>query len=369
MPSVSVVAPTFRRRAGLPAFVEPLLREPALDELVIAVDGSDDGSLEWLRERAGRDSRLVVLDLPNRGAGAARQAGVEAATGDVVVLLDDDVIAAPGLVAGHARHHAGLGPKLVLGYMPNDWRAVPSGHRGTAYIYRCAYELHCERYRADPGFVLHGLWGGNLSMPRRHLVEIGIQKLDVRRGQDDREFGIRCLKAGVEGVFDPSLLALHLYDRPLPAFRRDCRVQGESRRLLHDLHADLLGAALVDRPTGSEVADGVGLGLPAPLRPLWRRLACDPLFGPMASAIERAHGFAVRQGHLGLEVFTAKGLGSLETMRGVCESERQCSAVASASASAPRGTDAGAVSRSTGTDAATSAHASSSPPSTAVSST
>src|SRR3954454_8939946 len=121
VPTVSVVAPTFRRRHGLAAFVEPLLREPGFDELVMAVDGSDDGSVEWLHERGRRDARGVVLDLPNRGAGAARQAGVEAAQGDVVVLMDDDVIASPGLVAGHARHHADLEPKLVLGYMPNDW--------------------------------------------------------------------------------------------------------------------------------------------------------------------------------------------------------------------------------------------------------
>src|SRR5947207_822460 len=74
LPSVSVVAPTFRRRPGLSVFVEPLLAQPALTELVMAVDGSDDGSLEWLHERRRSDERLVVLDLPNRGAGAARQA-------------------------------------------------------------------------------------------------------------------------------------------------------------------------------------------------------------------------------------------------------------------------------------------------------
>src|SRR4051794_17654841 len=106
--SVSVVAPTYRRRDALPRFVEPLLAQDDLHELVVAVDGSADGSVEWLEERGQRDRRLVVVDLPNRGAGPTRQAGIEAATGDVVLLLDDDVIAAPGLAAGHARHHREL---------------------------------------------------------------------------------------------------------------------------------------------------------------------------------------------------------------------------------------------------------------------
>jgi len=91
----------------------------------MAVDGSDDGSVEWLKERRRDDGRIVVLDLPNRGAGATRQAGIEAASGDVVLLLDDDVIAEPGLVGGHLRHHADLEPKVVIGYMPNDWNRLP----------------------------------------------------------------------------------------------------------------------------------------------------------------------------------------------------------------------------------------------------
>jgi len=69
-------------------FVEPLLNQPRLTELIVAVDGSHDGSVEWLTERRRADERLVVLDLPNRGAGATRQAGIEAAAGDIVLLLD-----------------------------------------------------------------------------------------------------------------------------------------------------------------------------------------------------------------------------------------------------------------------------------------
>ncbi len=160
LPSVSVVAPTYRRRHGLASFVEPLLTEPGLTELVIAVDGSHDGSVEWLTERQRTDDRLIILNLPNRGAGAARQAGIEAATGDVVLLMDDDVIASPGLVRGHARHHLDLTAKLVLGYMPNEWRSLPDGRRGIAWVYREAYQRHCRRYLQDPRFVLHGLWGG-----------------------------------------------------------------------------------------------------------------------------------------------------------------------------------------------------------------
>jgi GT2 family glycosyltransferase len=319
MPRVSVVAPTYRRRHGLPQFVEPLLREPELHELVVAVDGSDDGSVEWLQERRRQDERIVVLDLPNRGAGPTRQAGIEAASGEVVLLLDDDVVAAPGLVAGHRRHHADLEPKLVQGYMPNDWRRLPPGRRGIGYIYRRAYELHVGRYREDPRFVLHGFWGGNFSMPRRDFLRVGMEGLAVRRGQDDREFGLRCARAGVRPVFDPALQGEHLYERDLGAWRRDCRIQGESRMMLHQAHADLVGEELSEDPAGPHVMDAVGTALPGGLRRIWPLLARDPLFGPVTGTLEAAFHAGVRIEHLGVEVQSARAIGSLETMRGVIE--------------------------------------------------
>ena len=314
MRSVSVVVPTYRRRDALPRFLDAILRQPAA-EVVVAVDGSRDGSVELLREWARRDERIVVLDLPHRGAGGARQAGVVAASGDVVLLLDDDVIASPGLVEGHARHHLDLEPKLVLGYMPNDWRTVPPAHRANAWVYRYWYEVHCARYAAEPRFVLTNLWGGNLSMPRDAMLRIGFESLSVRRGQDDRDFGLRCAKAGVASLFDRSLHGLHLYDRPVPAFREDSRLQGECRRLLRAAHPDLLG----DPRESSKLDDTVGMRLPGPLRRLLPMAASDPLYEPVTRSLEVAHRAGVRIGHLGLEVLATRGLASLDVMRGILD--------------------------------------------------
>src|SRR5205807_1107659 len=100
--------------------------------------------------------------------------------------------ALPGFVEPlREQDHHELEPKLVLGYMPNDWRSLPRGRRGIGYIYRRAYEQHCARFARDPDFILHGFWGGNFSMPRSEFLRVGIEGLDVKRGQDDREFGIR----------------------------------------------------------------------------------------------------------------------------------------------------------------------------------
>jgi GT2 family glycosyltransferase len=314
LPSVSVVVPTYRRRHDLPRFLDAILRQPAA-EVVMAVDGSPDGSVEYLRERARSDERIVVLDLPHGGAGAARQAGLETATSDVVLLLDDDVIASPGLVEMHARHHVALEPKLVLGYMPNDWRAVAPDRRAIAWVYRYWYEIHCERYAAEPDFILTNLWGGNLSMPREPMLRVGFRRLGVPRGQDDRDFGLRCLKGGVRATFDRALHGVHLYDRSMPDFRADSRLQGECRRLLRVAHPDLLG----DPRGAPKLDDTVGMRMPPALRRMLPLAASDPWFGWVTGAITLAHRAALRQRHLGMEVFATRGLGSLDVMRGILD--------------------------------------------------
>jgi glycosyltransferase involved in cell wall biosynthesis len=308
-PSLSVVAPTYQRRGALPRFLRPLLADPAVSELVLAVDGSTDGSVEWLREQARADPRIVVLDLPNRGAAAARQAGIEAATGEVVLLLDDDVIAAPGLAGGHARNHADGAHRLVLGYMPNDWRSLPPGRRGPAYLYSRDYERRRARWESDPGFVLQGLWAGNFSLRREDFLRVGMADRMIKRGEEDREFGVRCSKAGIEGRFDRNLEAAHEFERTLAQYRRDCNQAGAYRRMMFDQHEDVLGEDLE-----------LGHSLPRPLKALLPRLASDPLFPALARVLTAVFYVGVLLRSLKLEAFAARALGSLETQRGALES-------------------------------------------------
>ena len=276
-------------------------------ELVFAVDGSTDGTVEWLADQAQTDARIVVLDLANRGTAAARQAGVEAARGEVVLLMDDDVIAGPGLVAGHARHHGDGVRRLVLGYMPNDWESLPRGRRGIGLLYRRAYEGQCERYARDPEFVLQRLWAGNFSLPREDFLRVGLENIGVER-EEDREFGIRCFKAGITGCFDRKLAATHEYSRSLEQYRRDCHQAGQGRRRTYVAHSELLGDDLE-----------IGHSLPGPLRRLMPLLAGPYVFPLVAALLHAVFAAGARLGLTHVEAFAARGLGSLEVQRGATE--------------------------------------------------
>src|SRR4051794_7079443 len=90
-PLVSVVTPFFNRAPYLPALIANLHRQRFTEfELVIADDGSTDGLAEAVSDLETAFSVTFVRLEKNRGAATARNAGLDAARGRYIALLDSD---------------------------------------------------------------------------------------------------------------------------------------------------------------------------------------------------------------------------------------------------------------------------------------
>ena len=97
---LSVVIPTFNRQRVLERTLPSLLAQdfpPENYEIIVVVDGSTDGTAQMLRELKPMCA-FRVLDSPHRGPGAARNLGIRAAVGELVLFLDDDLVCTPGLL-------------------------------------------------------------------------------------------------------------------------------------------------------------------------------------------------------------------------------------------------------------------------------
>lgn len=102
-PTLSVVAPVYNEQESLLAFYDRLIL--ALEgmqmpfEVVFVNDGSRDRSIEILRHLARVDERVRVVDFSrNFGHQVAITAGIDAARGDAVVIIDSDLQDPPEVI-------------------------------------------------------------------------------------------------------------------------------------------------------------------------------------------------------------------------------------------------------------------------------
>ncbi len=91
----SVVIPVFNEAEGLPSLVA-LLRDALYGlggrfEIIFVDDGSSDGSAAYLKDLAAADQRVVFVQLRrNYGQTAAMMAGIQHASGEVIIPMDAD---------------------------------------------------------------------------------------------------------------------------------------------------------------------------------------------------------------------------------------------------------------------------------------
>lgn len=191
---ISVIIPTHNRCADLKETCARLVSMcPPPDEILVCVDGCTDGTLEMLRESF--PSVRVLRNDRRRGSVESRNALARAATGDILVSLDDDshpvaVDFFERIGGVFARH-----PEAAVVSLPelrNDGSyATPSktsashGHAVSAYA-NCASAMRRAVYLTLPGFPPFFT----------HMYE-------------EPDYALQCQAAGWTVWFEPSLTIRH----------------------------------------------------------------------------------------------------------------------------------------------------------------
>jgi glycosyltransferase involved in cell wall biosynthesis len=93
-PTISVLMPVYNAGRYLHQAIDSILRQTFGDfEFICVNDGSTDDSPKILRECAGRDPRIRIIDRANGGVTSALNAGLAVARGEFVARMDADDVA------------------------------------------------------------------------------------------------------------------------------------------------------------------------------------------------------------------------------------------------------------------------------------
>jgi len=203
----SVLIPSYNRGPRLLQTLASLERQsvdPSRYEVIIGVDGSTDGTVEALAQlRPGYPLRWAVL-RENRGIAAALNAAARLARHDVLIILADDMLAAPEFISAHLEAHQG-GTVFVQGNFP----LAPGYDRTGAALQYERNRTAMTRIAAGGAATWH-IWSGNCSLRRRTWLEVGGSDESFHGyGAEDTDLGLRIAGHGVRFVFEPRALTYH----------------------------------------------------------------------------------------------------------------------------------------------------------------
>jgi GT2 family glycosyltransferase len=130
-PFISIIIRSKDEAARLRLTLASLESRPSESEIIVVDDGSSDDTAAVISEAARRQPLEAMRHQAPLGRSAAANAGARRARGEILLFLDGDNLAGPGLVSRHGALHAAAGPSRVIG-------------RGETY------HLRCTRMFSDP---------------------------------------------------------------------------------------------------------------------------------------------------------------------------------------------------------------------------
>jgi glycosyltransferase involved in cell wall biosynthesis len=193
----SVVIPTYNEAGDIGDTIAGVLAQTRSALEVIVVDGgSVDGTVEKLRALRGGGRVTVIEEGRRRGVAAARNAGLRCATGDVVVILNADVLLPPDFLERVAERYARGDVDLL---------SVDSEVSNLdAFTGRYIHAVHRLKY----GAASVG-WSEGFSCRRDAALGALFPEEIPGAGGEDVEFVDRLLKAGRAWRVDYSICVKH----------------------------------------------------------------------------------------------------------------------------------------------------------------
>src|SRR4051794_5093629 len=102
----SVIIPTWRRAHALRETLESLIDQTGAEfDVVVVSDGEDDQTRRLSTCFHTSYPVRWIFHEQNMGLASARNSGAHAASGDILLFVDDDTPAEPGLIEAHITHH------------------------------------------------------------------------------------------------------------------------------------------------------------------------------------------------------------------------------------------------------------------------
>lgn len=304
-PDLAVVVPTYGKPETLPLVVGRLETQTLPRhrfEVIVIDDGSPDDTTERLRALQGRTPLdLRSLRQENRGVSAARNRGAREARARLVLLIQDDILAAPDLLErhleGHRRHPDPTSAVVGRVTWPPDWEV----DHFMEWLDNGGPQFRYHQVRGQATVTYKHVYTCNVSFKRQALLDNPFDE-QIVYGFEDIELAWRLQERGFSFHFDEQALGYHHHRRSFEDFRRRQFQAGQSMYVAFRNHPALRGrTGITSIPPGKRLRTRIrGLALPIARRlgarrtieKYWRAVLDEELVRGYRLALERDRGGA-----------------------------------------------------------------------------
>ncbi len=202
----SVIIPTYNRLPILQKCLKALENQQfdtdliSGYEIVVVDDGSTDATISWLEIEKDSLPHVSLFTQNHRGAGAARNLGVENAQGDRIIFIDSDLVVTDSFLQSHAQTlvtaENKLQSDLIFTY--------------GAVINTCNFDNPTSEPYKITDYSAAYFATGNVAIKKKWLIQAGMfDTMFSQYGWEDLELGVRLKKLGLKLIKCPSAVGYH----------------------------------------------------------------------------------------------------------------------------------------------------------------
>ena len=213
--SISAIIPSYNGKDLLAACLPPLVSELAAyqHQVIVVDDGSGDGTAPWL---ATEHPQVRVVAGPHRGFAAACNAGLREAEGELVLLLNNDMLLTPGALGRLVKRLQSQPDLFAVG---GNYH-TPAGEG----CYRCGYcgAEHPEGFEHEEGvrWGLDAPAGGGLFRAGLLRELGGFDELYRPFYWEDIDLGWNAWRAGYRIGFEAQAVMQHQHGATIQRWHR-----------------------------------------------------------------------------------------------------------------------------------------------------
>jgi len=246
--SFALIIPTYNGREKVSRLLTNLLLlEYIPDEVIVVIDGSEDGTIEAVSSFKSHLTTLQICKQSNKGRSISRNVGAKMATSKILLFMDDDMIPDEKCFGVHLTHHGTFSGTLATGPQFN----VSKGSPFDDFRVTLSEKWHLDSVSEDDGSILKKapfVTAANFSIERDLFVALGGFDEELTDAED-LDLAYRAATFGHKCYYLPSAVGYHFDGVDLKGYIRRLRQYRSALYRLEQLKPQLYSKNIINRVT------------------------------------------------------------------------------------------------------------------------